>query len=355
MISENPYQLNNANYFNKLKHLVQSYPRAYFNIIKSNKYKQIFQPILKWIDEQLPKLTSDVYLISTKVNWILTGRIDFPTCEICGKYLYIGKNIQVFSQYGKYCQKCRKKINGEKSKQTFKQHQLDDPCWYETIDAKRKQTCIERYNDPTYNNVAKNTQTCIYRYGVDNVRKTDHCKRKIKTTKLQRYGNENYVNVDKAKMTNQLNHGVDWPMQSHDIRKKAAKGYVYDKQIFDSKGELCYYIWLRDNNIQFTYQPKVSFMYECNGESHKYFPDFLVEGQYVELKGNHFFKDDGTMQNPYDHSLDYVYEAKHQCMIKNNVRILKHDDYIKYIDYVIKAYGKQFILKCKDDYETLKQ
>jgi hypothetical protein len=42
-------------------------------------------------------------------------------------------------------------------------------------------------------------------------------------------------------------------------------------------------------------------------------------------------------------------------MLKNNVKILKHDDYIKYINYVIEVYGKQFILKCKDNYEIIKQ
>ena len=40
-------------------------------------------------------------------------------------------------------------------------------------------------------------------------------------------------------------------------------------------------------------------------------PDFLVDGHYVEIKGDHFFKKDGTMQNPYDHRQDGLYEAKH--------------------------------------------
>lgn len=39
------------------------------------------------------------------------------------------------------------------------------------------------------------------------------------------------------------------------------------------------------------------------------------------------------MCNPFDHSQDALYEAKHQCMLNNNVRILKEIDYKFAIDY----------------------
>ena len=67
--------------------------------------------------------------------------------------------------------------------------------------------------------------------------------------------------------------------------------------------------------------------------------DFKIDNQYVEIKGDQFFKDNGTIQNPYDHSLNALYEAKHQCMIQNNVIILKGNDYKKYEDYVQNKYG----------------
>lgn len=31
---------------------------------------------------------------------------------------------------------------------------------------------------------------------------------------------------------------------------------------------------------------------------HWYMPDFKVNNQFIEIKGYHFFKSDGTMQNP---------------------------------------------------------
>jgi hypothetical protein len=101
--------------------------------------------------------------------------------------------------------------------------------------------------------------------------------------------------IEKCKATNQKNYGVDWPHQSPDFMHSIMKKYTYDSMNFDSKPELAYYIWLKDNGIEFTYQPNISFEYEFNNEHHVYEPDFLVEETIVELKGDHFFKDDGTM------------------------------------------------------------
>lgn len=80
---------------------------------------------------------------------------------------------------------------------------------------------------------------------------------------------------------------------------------------FDSIYEIAYYIWLKDHNTAFEYEPIVKFKYVYDGKEHWYMPDFLVDGHYVEIKGDHFFKEDGTMQNPYDHRQDDLYEAKH--------------------------------------------
>ena len=56
-----------------------------------------------------------------------------------------------------------------------------------------------------------------------------------------------------------------------------------------------------------------------------------VDGKLYEVKGDQFFDGD-KMINPYDRSQDGLYEAKHQCMIKNNIIILKEND-IKIASY----------------------
>ena len=44
-----------------------------------------------------------------------------------------------------------------------------------------------------------------------------------------------------------------------------------------------------------------------------------------EVKGDQFFEGD-KMINPFDRSQDGLFDMKHQCMIENNVVILKKDD-----------------------------
>ena len=112
---------------------------------------------------------------------------------------------------------------------------------------------------------------------------------------------------------------------------------------FDSIYEIAFYIWLVDNNIQFEYEPAISMQYIFDGKRHQYMPDFIVEGQVVEIKGDHFFKEDGTMQNPYDHSLDPLYEAKHQCMLANNVKIIKVSEMKDVLEYICSKYGKNYL------------
>lgn len=52
---------------------------------------------------------------------------------------------------------------------------------------------------------------------------------------------------------------------------------MYNGIIFDSAPELAFYIWLRDHNIQFEYQPKDHLIkYEVDGVIHTYYPDFFL-------------------------------------------------------------------------------
>ena len=53
------------------------------------------------------------------------------------------------------------------------------------------------------------------------------------------------------------------------------------------------------------------FKYNLRASFDDYFKGFKV-----------FFDENGKMINPFDRSMDDLYEAKHQCMIKNNINIL---------------------------------
>ena len=193
-------------------------------------------------------------------------------------------------------------------------------------------------------------------------------KEKIKQTCMERYGYENPTQVpqikDKIKETFKEKYGVESPLLLEDVKKdiynKCEKLYgskhcfrnlyKFDNKTFDSSWELMYYIYLKDNNINFYYHPNIEFEFLYLNKIHKYNPDFLLldENLFVEIKGLQFFENkdsNNRMVCYYDRNKDDLYEAKHQCMIEHNVQIITNISLYK--NYIIKHYGKNYLKQFK--------
>lgn len=167
--------------------------------------------------------------------------------------------------------------------------------------------------DPDVQDRTKNT--CMSRYGKEYYAQTTESKNRNKQICLNKFGYTSYAHTPEF-------------IKTH--RKRIEYGGVY----FDSSWEIYVYKYCLNNDISFEYQPCIMFDYEYDGVIRKYYPDFLINGKLYEVKGNHFFKD-GKMINPYNRSEDELYEAKHQCMIDNNVVILTKYE-INHLDEFIK-------------------
>lgn len=102
------------------------------------------------------------------------------------------------------------------------------------------------------------------------------------------------------------------------------------------------WIYAKDHSEEIKREP-CCFEYIFEGKKHKYFPDFKYKGQLIEIKGKQFLKKDGTWQNPYNENLSGLYEAKHQCIINNNIMVFFEKDCQKYIDYINLRYGKDYL------------
>ena len=218
-------------------------------------------------------------------------------------------------------------------------------------------------------------KTCIEQNGVNNnfLVKDKNGKAKRDLTNKINTGYEHPLQnpkiQNKIKLYNKEKYGTDYPFssdywKSHNnpmydeetVRKMIntrrengnisnSKQIYYKNEKFDSKWELAYYIWLEDHNIQFTREP-LSFEYSYNDRTHYYVPDFKIDDKIIEIKGLQFFENNDStkrMINPYDRTQDDLYEAKHQCMLKNNVEIIT--DCTEYINYVETVYGKNYLDK----------
>lgn len=147
---------------------------------------------------------------------------------------------------------------------------------------KAKQTSLERYGDPHYNNREKSVQTSLERYGVESwnqvpekIQKTkDVCMKKygvpcsfqdktvqekFKQTCLERYGVEWYTMspemVAKTKQTCLERYGVDSPMKLDKVREKVnetnRRRYNHPwGPVGTSKKEEALAAWIEANNVE---------------------------------------------------------------------------------------------------------
>lgn len=225
------------------------------------------------------------------------------------------------------------------------------------IKEKARNTNLVKYG--AENPLSKGTTAYIKRnktvkdvYGVDNVFQNKNVKEQIAKTNLEKYGVQNPSSSDdiKAKIvkTNLSKYGVESFTQTTDFAKYHKSSYVYDGIKFDSSWELIFYIYQVDHNNKIIRNDK-KLEYEYNGKKHFYFPDFNVNGKLYEIKGDHFWKEDGTMQNPFDHSMDGLFEAKHQCGLKNNVTFIKKIEIIEMENYIIEKYTNDYLKLFKEN------
>lgn len=144
----------------------------------------------------------------------------------------------------------------------------------------------------------------------------------------------------KEKKENQII--VKKPAHIKEFRKR---GFYYNKIYFDSSWKLAYYIWLTDNKKKFIYKPDMPLTYkDASGVDREYYPDFLVEGHFVEIKGDQFFNE---KDEPYNLYKKEFWWEKYNALIKNNVYILREKEAFTYVKYVNERYGKDFLKQRK--------
>lgn len=214
------------------------------------------------------------------------------------------------------------------------------------IKDKMKTTCVERYgvNSPLQNEEIKNKSKNTFRskYGVDSYTQTKEYRNKIKAywANITQEKIEEWKN--KQKQTTLEKYGVEYFVQTSEYHKIHRSEYLYDGIYFDSSWEVYFYIYCKENNIDVVKNP-CRFKYLYNGDIHYYIPDFSADGQLIEIKGDHFFDKDGNLINPFDRLQDAAYKAKQECMLTNNVKILKYSDMKSIIESVDAKYTSDFV------------
>lgn len=214
-------------------------------------------------------------------------------------------------------------IRDKKQATMMKRYGCVNPSHNKEINKKKSKTW-KSHQEKNLNAMKKGM---LGKYGVDNASKIES----VRWRKSRTFRNSSR----KFKVKN--SHAI----YKQDYHYKSV--YLYNDLKFDSSWELAFYIYCIDKGKNII-RETCSFTYNCNGTNYSYFPDFRVDGFLVEIKGLQFFENHNPncrMINPFDRSLDEKFEAKHQCMIKNGVKIIT--DCSKYIKYVSDVYGRNFL------------
>lgn len=327
------------------------------------------------LKSELMKIFTKDFLIDTYINRKLSK------AEICEKYqismMFITQLMKLYDIPQRTTAQ-RNKLSVEKSNRTCMEHYgVKRPLMHKDIYKKAQNTLCSHYgvlynaHSENWKIKCKNTSvskygteypqqsdivkqrmkdTCLSKYGVEYATQTDNMKEKTKRTCLIKYGTkwagQDKVSKEKRKKTCLDRYGVECSLQSYGCREHLHAKYLFDNVKLDSAPEVAFYIWLKDNNISFEYQPNIRFEYTFKDKKHYYYPDFKINDVYYEIKGDYFFEDD-RMIDPYDRSNDGLAEAKHQIMKQNHVVILTENSYQKYMDYVKEKYGPDYIINMR--------
>lgn len=212
--------------------------------------------------------------------------------------------------------------------------------------------------------INKRHETNIKKYGVKSVCQTNEFKEKRRQSLIKHYGTSNLHEIPeimkKVEETNLKNLGVRNPFESKEIQKKCEKsnlnnnGYIrptrppkykFNDITFDSSWELAFYVYHYKNGNDIKREP-YTINYTFNGKTHKYYPDFEVNGQLYEIKGDQFIKN-GKMCNIYEDEINELAEAKRKCAVEHNVKFIFKNEIKPYLDWIKANFGSTFLAEHK--------
>ncbi len=164
---------------------------------------------------------------------------------------------------------------------------------------------------------------------------------------LRSFGDENpFQNTQikqKIEATVLKKYGVKHVLQNPDIHRKMQekKFHAPNGRLYDSSWEYLFELYLIQHKIDYIYQSDITFTWtDVDGDTRLYIPDFhilrsdrmnFLSNDIIEIKGDHFFDQNGHFRDPYDLSAKGYENAKrkYECMVSHGVKILTSKDLIK--------------------------
>lgn len=223
---------------------------------------------------------------------------------------------------------------------------------------KAKQTKIKKHGsleNAEKERIKKQKKTCLKKYGVESTNSLKEVKQKQQSSKKKKYKNGNY-NLEKLRKNSLKKRGFESPNSDPLVKEKQRNSkkikygnpygptstrVFYEGLNFDSLWEVYFYIYHKEKGSKIQREP-FFLNYFVKGVSHRYYPDFKINGQLFEIKGTQFFNEKDQFVEFGKKEPDEKSKAKWDCMLKNNVKILKEKDILFYKKFAEDLKGKDF-------------
>lgn len=300
---------------------------------------------MKILNKQPITITDLEDLDSKKLKYNREQKV-LGICSKCG--LEYTRRLRFFS-FPMLCTECSKKETTFRHYGVENISQLDSIKEQKTkkiaekmqeIVSKRAETCLKKYGEISYFKTQKHRDSIS---GDNNPGHTKEANEKRKKTLLKKYGVDNiFKRSDIIQSRFKEKHGCINPSQVNAPGWPVKSNYVYKNIHFDSSWELIYYIYMSDHNIKIEREP-VQLKYFYNSEEHFVRPDFRVNGELVEVKGDFMIDNNGDWRNVWDKSLTPYYKAKQKCLEENGVQVVTSQEIKVCKDYVQEKYTSSFV------------
>ena len=204
----------------------------------------------------------------------------------------------------------------------------------------------------------KKSASCIEHYGVEWSVQSKEIKDKIKNTNIKKRGKDyKKETAAKGQLTVKKRYGVDNISQAEGIQSKKSFRYWYQGLKFDSSYELCYYIYNIENNINIK-RCSDRFSYEdSNNKTHYYHPDFKIDNQYFEIKGEHLLDENGNLTSEvYDKnkSVKDLNFHKQNLMKSLGVHLVTQEEIKRCFAFIENKFGKKYISSFKKSKKVIR-
>lgn len=226
-------------------------------------------------------------------------KVEFEeVCPVCGTHYFV-KVTQHMHDIGEYRHTCSPRCA----------HKLT--TMNTDIVAKNQKISNSAVNKIRQDRKIYTCEYCGKKYYHDNTNSYKYCSKECGRKAL-------HDKLSSAAIKN--NFGGLRPETTHKYYKR---GY-YRGIWCDSSWELAFLLYCLDNNIQIERNHKY-FEYTFEGKTYKFYPDFIVDGEFVEIKGFYTPKNKAKREQYPD------------------IKFIDKPEINKFLDYAISEYGPDFI------------